>query len=124
VKKKLRDKLYLYASQDLPMKLLSSIVECTPESSEGYFNDKTIQSNVQRFRKILKEVRFNMPYLSIDEWYLFALAYYQAGKDQVVPIIQTMVNATWIEYRNRFKVGSEFAEKVWRVFKESGGEIT
>ena len=146
---KLRDRLYFYSSVELPMKLMQAMVEniglyscnnkgrvgimgVTRDVAEEYgyrhlemFNyDMCFAAGARHFKKMLKEIRFNLPGIRLEEWYLFTLACYCSGQEKVIDSMKKLDKKEWDYYKARFSSGVEFSEKVWERFKSIGGEIT
>ncbi len=150
--KTIRNSLYLYSSREIPVRLLEVIVKHTSKYNPGYrdkegrfgligvrkdkadsFNvphedmldhEKCLEVGVRAIREILFDMRSRFPGMSLDEWYLFALARFRSSSHEIHHLMKKANLETWDDYKKNAKWGVRFAEKVWTDFKTSGGTIT
>jgi len=151
-KKTIKNTLYLYSNREIPIRLLEVIVEHTSKYNPGYrdeegrigligvrkekadsFNmphedmtdhEKCLEVGVRAIREILFDMRSRFPEMSLDEWYLFALARFRSNSHEVHHLMKKINPRTWSDYKKNTDWGVQFAEKVWKDFKSLGGTIT
>lgn len=78
---------------------------------EGVAEKKIIASCVVKLEKLLAEVRFEFPFLSIREWYMVSLSCYESGDLDLIDRIKegkTQENKKFITQR----LVSDFSKKV------------
>lgn len=151
-KRSLRDQLYLYTSQEIPIKLLETLIELLTGFNSSYSDitgrvgvmgvtkdmaatfgfshkdmmdeDKCVKAGTKCFTKILNVIRMAFPSASIADWYLLTISCYYTDFDKAKDILsQDGING-WNDYKTKRGYGSDFAERVWNHFKNIGGSVT
>ena len=125
----IKDRLYLFGSRDIPIKLLESLVEYDPERIIPRPDqcEECLGSETKILKKLIAVAREEMPSSRIKDWYLSSLAWYRTNPLDVMAFrkaLRSLQMKSADEYRVRVGLGFKFAENVWGLFEKKGGIIT
>lgn len=126
---KLKDKLYLFGSRDIPIKLLESLVEYDPERIVPRPDnaEECLGAETKILKKLIAVAREEMPSSRIKDWYMSSLAWYRANPLDIAAFrkaLRSLKMKSCDEYKSRIGLGFKFAENVWGLFEKKGGIIT
>lgn len=141
-KKTIKRKLYVYSSPEVPVGLISAMIECISGFDVNHANghgrvgvmaiskqvaedngykhidmlnpEKCISAGVKHFGKLLKQVRMEFPRMPIDDWYLLALACYHEGFNKAA--LPAKKSRSWSEAKGKMSSGVKFAENIWKEY--------